>query len=57
VSPARVGSRNLNGGVTAERVGARWSPFQLPTASRVEARVVDGAGAMWLDRLVFEPDG
>jgi len=32
-------------------------PFQRPTASRVEARVVGGAGAMWLDRLVFEPDG
>jgi hypothetical protein len=31
--------------------------FELPAPSRVEARVWGGAGAVWLDRLVFEPEG
>jgi hypothetical protein len=30
--------------------------FELPAPSRVEARVWGGAGGVWLDRLVFEPD-
>jgi hypothetical protein len=40
-------------GIEYRNVVAR---FELRTASRIEARVVGGAGAVWLDRLVFEPD-